>query len=70
MAPRQLREMGRTCLKRQALAAGLKPPNHKRVYRVMNMACCSIAMLAVSSGPTTVALRLMALVLRRLRDRL
>jgi putative transposase len=22
-------------LKRQALAAGLKPPNHKRVYRVM-----------------------------------
>ena len=23
-------------LKRQALAAGLKPPNHKRVYRVMN----------------------------------
>jgi hypothetical protein len=62
--------MGRTCLKRQALAAGLKPPNHKRVYRVMNMACCSIAMLAVSSGPTTVALRLMALVLRRLRDRL
>jgi putative transposase len=24
-------------LKRQALAAGLKPPNHKRVYRVMKV---------------------------------
>jgi putative transposase len=24
-------------LKRQALAAGLKPPNHKRVYRVMEV---------------------------------
>ena len=24
-------------LKRQALAAGLKPPNHKRVYRVMRL---------------------------------
>ena len=41
-------------LKRQALAAGLKPANHKRIYRVMKpMACCSIAMLAVSSGGMT-----------------
>ena len=27
----------RAVLKRQALAAGLKPPNHKRVYRVMKV---------------------------------
>jgi hypothetical protein len=30
-------------LKRQALAAGLKLPNHKRVYRVMKSRPCSIA---------------------------
>jgi hypothetical protein len=29
-----------TILKRQALAASLKPPNHKRVYRIMKVYCC------------------------------
>jgi hypothetical protein len=48
-------------LKRQALAAGLKPANHKRVYRVMKViACCSIAMRAVSSVGMTAALRSMS----------
>jgi hypothetical protein len=47
-------------LKRQALAAGLKPPNHKRVYRVRRFtACCSIATLAGTSGAMTAALRWM-----------
>lgn len=47
-------------LKRQALAAGLKPPNHKRVYRVMRFtACCSIATLAGTSGAMTAALQWM-----------
>ena len=40
-------------LKRQALAAGLKPSNHKRVYRVMKVPCCLLAMLAASSGDMT-----------------
>jgi putative transposase len=31
------RESSSAILKRQALAAGLKPPNHKRVYRVMKV---------------------------------
>jgi len=44
-------------LKRQALAAGRKPPNHKRVYRVMSTASCSIATLAALSGGTTVGLQ-------------
>jgi transposase InsO family protein len=48
-------------LKRQALAAGLKPPNHKRVYRVMkrSMAFCSIAMPVVPSAGMTAASRSM-----------
>jgi transposase InsO family protein len=47
-------------LKRQALAAGLKPPNHKRVYRVMKvLAFCSIAMPVVPSAGMTVASRSM-----------
>ena len=47
-------------LKRQALAAGLKPPNHKRVYRVMKaMAFCSSAMPVVPSAGMTAASRSM-----------
>jgi hypothetical protein len=44
-----------TILKRQALAASLKPPNHKRVYRIMKVYCCSIAMPAASRGDMTSA---------------
>jgi hypothetical protein len=62
-------------LKRQALAAGLKPANHERVLPGDEgpCACCSIAMLAQSSDAMMVSLRSMnaisALVLRSLRDR-
>ncbi len=46
--------------KRQALAAGLKPASHKRVYRVMKVtACCSIATPAVPSGAMMAASRWM-----------
>jgi hypothetical protein len=43
-------------LKRQALAAGLKPANHKRIYQVMKAHGLLLdAMLAVSSGGMTAA---------------
>jgi putative transposase len=47
-------------LKRQALAASLKAPNHKRVYPVMKVHGLLLdATPAVSSGAMTVALRSM-----------
>ena len=45
-------------LKRRALATGRKPPNHKRVYRVMKahgLVLAPIAMPELPSGGTTVA---------------
>jgi hypothetical protein len=48
-------------LKRQALAAGLQPDNHKRVYRVMKVYRLLLdCHVAVSSGGMTAALRSMS----------
>jgi putative transposase len=62
-------------LKRQALAAGLKPPNHKRVYRVMKVHSLLLDrhvgdVKRRHDGRIAVDERNRRWVLRRLRDRL